>query len=995
MNRESQDGPETRVDPTAASTTGTDASLLPARLSTSVVEPALPFYIVGLGASAGGLEALERFFLAVPADTGMAFVVVQHLSPDHKSLMAELLSRYTTMGVTRVDDGEPVLPNHVYLIPPKKNIVLERGCLRLADKPPGPQLNLPIDIFFRSMAAHQRERCVSIVLSGTGSDGVHGIGAVKDAGGIVMVQDIDSSRFDGMPRSAAATGTADYVLPPEEMPERLLHYIRSIETGSGSSRHTNVRPDNQAFIELMEILRTESGVDFTHYKPNTILRRIERRMEASRMSRLEEYVHLLRRTPLERTTLFKELLIGVTRFFRDPEVFECLREQVIAPLIQRTPEKQTLRIWVAGCSTGEEAYSISILFLEELKQAGKNIDFKIFATDIDQEALEVASAASYPDSSLVDVGPERLANYFERRGDEWVVTRKARQPLLFTRHNVFRDPPFTRLDLVTCRNLLIYLDPTLQRRVFSLFHFALKPAGALLLGTSETVGEMVEHFRPLDSRKKIYEVTGAPYIPLGDTIQIGLQDARNRAISAPQQARSDVLRLIDRVTTALLAEFAPACVLVDEYFTLVHVFGDVSPFIKVQHGSPTLNLLKMSLKPLSTLLAAAVPRVLRQGRESKYVGIEIPNASGHLTVNVRVRPLLDLSHHSRYLLVMFECTDRPESHSPSSEEVRANERNEQQIVDLQLELQHSRESLQAMVEELEASNEELQATNEELLASNEELQSTNEELQSVNEELHTVNAEYEQKISDLVDLNNDIDNLLRSTDLGTLFLDDQLQVRRFTPAVTEYISVLDRDIGRPIEHLAIHLWGEGFLEDIRTVLITGKGLERPEIRNNRRHVLVRIMPYVAQGGKKPSGAVITFVDVSSAVRVSAQLKWVLDSLPERVALLDAQGVIQVVNERWSRYAAEHAGERIYSGGVGQNYIAALADSKPDSPSRDLEQVVRDGIRRVLNGELPQFTHEYERREVTGGGRSVMNVVLVKGSEGVVVSYLDITQYPVP
>ncbi len=944
----------------------------------------LPFFVVGLGASAGGLEALEQFFDRMPGDVGCAFVVVQHLSPGHKSLMAELLARHTPMPVSRATDGLAVEPNHVYLNDAKNNLVIEGGRLRLVARSGGSSLNLPIDLFFESLAKHQGARSIGVVLSGTGSDGMRGVRAIKAGGGHVFVQDAASARFDGMPRSAISTGLVDAVLPPAQMPDLVGRAVRDpLLLRVFLDHREDPATEADAYAQLMALVTQATTVDFSHYKRNTVLRRVARRIAATESEDLQAYLRLARSSSTEVDLLLKELLISVTRFFRDPDVWTHLQEHVLLPLVEQAPADQPLRVWVAGCATGEEAYTVGMLLSEAMERSARTLDVRIFATDMDKAALEVASAGIYGPSIAQDVSAPRLARFFEWKEDHYVVRRELRQLVVLAQHNLVSDPPFTRVSLVSCRNLLIYLDQTLQERALAAFRFALKRGATLVLGTSETVGDRSDAFEPIDGRLRIYRA-------IGDR-PVAAMFAREPLAPRPAHVASDGLprsqhsRVVESATGVLLEAYAPAAVLVDESFRLLHVFGDVAPYMKIPTGQANLNLLTMLPRALSVVAAAGVPRVIREDRERRYTGIRSETGSG--SIGMRLMPLIDTVLGRRLAIVVFEPGAAAGAPGPETALIDMGAETERQLADLQQELQHSRENLQAMVEELETSNEELQAINEELTSSNEELQSTNEELQAVNEELYTVNAEHERKIAELIELNNDIDNILRSTSIGTLLLDDQLTVRKFTPSASSYVSLLERDVGRPVDHLAMHFGGESFVTDCRAVLLHGQPAERPMTTERGRHVLVRMSPYLTRSNR-PTGVVVSFIDVTSLAEANERTQKVLDSMPQHVAMLDRRGTIIMVNAAWERFAAENGGSVHASIGVGANYLEVCAPHRLPPNSEGHE--ARQGLERLLADEIDQYVLEYPCHSLNDQRWYLMHASRITGSGGVVVSHIDIT-----
>jgi two-component system CheB/CheR fusion protein len=875
----------------------------------SVHDTLAPSHFVGIGASAGGLEALETFFDNMSADSGLAFVVVQHLSPQYKSLMAELLSKHTLMPVHRVEDGMCVKVNSVYLIPPKMNLTIFHGKLLLKEQDHTQGINLPIDVFFRSLAEDQGEKAIAIVLSGTGSDGMRGVRSVKESGGMVMVQDEASAKFDGMPRSAISTGLADFILPPANMPGQLLNFIKHPYVAK-TGRDDTLLSDEDNLTRIFALLREKTGVDFTYYKPSTVIRRIERRMTINQIKELKYYVRHMEKSSREVLSLYRELLIGVTSFFRDPTAYETLAETVL-PRIFENATDGALRLWVAGCSTGEEAYSLAILCREHMETTGRAYDVKIFATDIDRNAVEQAGNGMYPESIAADVSPQRLTRYFNRQGDMYQVSRSIREMVVFAPHNILRDPPFTRTDLVSCRNLLIYLQPVLQKKAFSLFQFSLKPGGFLFLGTSETVGDMTAQFELLDGKWKIYRARATGKRPMLDShlaitepMPMAPRTARFAAIHAAEDERL-LERLLEGVSTAYL----PPGVVINERGEVVHVIGDVRKFFSMPPGKVSAEINRLAEKDLAIPLATGIQKVLRTNNEVRYKNIRLSASGGGDLVHLRISPLPGRKGFDRLITVFVEDTHRgtDQEAAATTQTYDIGREAEQRINDLEQELQYTKENLQATIEELETSNEELQATNEELLASNEELQSTNEELQSVNEELYTVNAEFQAKIQELSDLNNDVDNLLRSTEIETIFIDDDMTIRKFTPAMKRVFTMGEHDIGRPAGHLAHNLKNVDLPDIIRRVLETNTLIEQEVETADHRWFLLRALPYRTDL-QTTSGTVIAFVDISEVKRNEAIQRRenmqrqarifaenIIDSLQTSLLVLDTELQVITVN----------------------------------------------------------------------------------------------------
>ncbi len=876
-----------------------------------------PRYVVGIGASAGGLEALTSFFEAMPVDSGLAFVVIQHLSPDYKSLMVELLSKHTEMRVVRAEDGLLVESDTIYLLPPKRNLSMRDGCLVLHEQLGRQQgINLPIDIFFRSLSEDIGERAVAIILSGTGSDGMRGVRSIKEMGGTVLVQDEASAKFDGMPRSAISTGLVDIVAPPGQMPDRLLTYLDEPRYGEASAREESGCADSLA--RVFEVLRQATGLDFTHYKPSTVNRRLDRRMRINHAESIDEYVRLLKSSPRETTALYRELLIGVTNFFRDDEAFSVLARTVIPDLIEAAGPDGPIRAWVVGCSTGEEAYSLAMLFAEHLERTQTSRDVKIFATDVDRDAVEYAGVGVYPESIAADLPPERLRRFFIRRGETYHVVRQVREMVVFAPHNIVRDPPFTRIDLVSCRNLLIYFQQALQTKVLGLMSYALRPGGVLFLGSSETVGEMGTQFDVLDAKWRLYRnrSSGPPAV-----LEVGGErtDARSHQVLRSRLAAGMPLRaehsehLEAQLLDVLAERYVPAGVAVDEELRPFHVFGDVSRYLTIPAGKASFNLVKLARQELSVILSSAIATARKDDREVVYRDVRLAGSDAE-PITVRVRPVVRRHGHGQMLIVLFEPGEVLSGAVERDEEtttVHLSSETRQRIADLERELQFTRENLQATIEELETSNEELQATNEELLASNEELQSTNEELQSVNEELYTVNAEYQTKIQELAELNNDMDNLLTSSEVASIFLDRELCIRRFTPAAAGVVRLMEHDVGRPLDHLSIEIEQVDLVAEARSVLAGGGPAEREGQHRDGRRLLIRLLPYRTRTDAV-DGAVISFIDVTrvrSTILELERLATLVQGSADAIITKDLDGVISSWNrgaEQLYGFSAEEA-----------------------------------------------------------------------------------------
>jgi two-component system, chemotaxis family, CheB/CheR fusion protein len=760
-------------------------------------------FVVGIGASAGGLEAIEHFFDHVPDDSGLTFVVVQHLSPDFKSLMDELLARHTKLPIHRVEDGMAIQPNAIYLIPRKKNMVLSFGKLLLTDQDQKAGLNLPIDHFFQSLAQDMKDRAIGVILSGTGSDGSRGLKEIHEAGGLVVVQEPETASFDGMPKAALATGVADLVLPPALMPERIALYSQHPVRADLRKLRLDVVSGDE-LTAVFALLRRQFGVDFSLYKPSTLGRRMERRMTLQNVETLAEYVTRLEADSEELDHLYRDLLVEVTQFFRDKDAFQILRSEVIPKLCEQASTEDGLRVWVPGCATGEEAYSLAMLFHEHLEASKRNLDIKIFATDVHRTSLEIAGAGAFREASVAELPRAYLDRYFVHKRNQYVVNQELRKMVIFAPHNLTKDPPFTKLDLITCRNVLIYLNPATQRKILTLFHFGLRTGGVLFLGPSENVTDLEEEFDVVDRHWKVYRKrrdirlhpgTGLATMPLSETAMLFRHHLAN-------QGKSDAH--FPDVYENLLARYVPPSLLLNEHHELVHSFGDARKYLQVPEGKATTDLLKMLDHPLRIAVSSALHQATKALTPVVYTGVRTKLHDAETTLKVSVVPLPNKRTQSNFYQVCLETEEAAAAPEPlTTFDVQGE--SVQRITGLERELMYTKEHLQSTIEELETSNEELQSTNEELVASNEELQSTNEELHSVNEELYTVNAEHQRKIEELMQLTSDMDNLLASTDIGTIFLDLDLHIRKFTPAIAKLFNLVPHDVGRPLKHISNNL----------------------------------------------------------------------------------------------------------------------------------------------------------------------------------------------
>ena len=870
------------------------------------------FPVVGIGASAGGLAAFEAFFSGMPADSdpGMAFVLVQHLAPDHESLLADLVRRYTRMQVFEVVDGMAVEPNCAYIIPPNRDMAFLNGTLQLMEPAAPRGQRLPIDFFFRSLALDQRERAIGIVLSGTGSDGTQGVRAIKGEGGMVMAQSPESTEYDGMPRSAMATGLVDYELPPAKMPAQIITYVAHAFGRPPRSAAVATPRAEGALKKIFVLLRIQTGHDFSDYKPSTIRRRIERRMAVHQIVTMDAYVEYLQHAPEEVEALFRDLLIGVTSFFRDPDTFTVIEEQVVPQLFAGRPAGGVIRVWSVGCSTGEEAYSLAILLQERMEALKRAFRVQVFATDIDSQAIATARAGLYPASIAADIPPERLARFFaaEPDGGAYRVHKSIRDMLVFSEQDVIKDPPFSRLDLISCRNLLIYMGGDLQKKLIPLFHYALNPGGRLYLGPSETVGEFADLFAVLDRKAKVYQrkddFVGVPTRAVGRFFPPMTSSAEASPRAAGRTAFAERPPLREVTEQALLDRVVPAAALVNRHGDILYLHGRAGRYLEMAAGEVRANnILKMAREGLRHDLAIALHAAASGQDVVRCQGLRVKTNGDFTTVDVTVHPVaagrsVAVAEASLYLVVLEESplVDREAAGQAAATSGGGADASpadaDERIAALKRELRAKEEYLQATNEELETSNEELKSSNEEMQSVNEELQSTNEELetskeelQSVNEELSTVNAELQTKVADLSRLNNDMTNLLAGTGIATVFVDHQLRILRFTPAATRLINLIPGDVGRPVSHIVSNLVGyDRLVADTQAVLDTLVPREREVQTTDGRWYTLRILPYRTLDNLI-EGAVITLIDITDAKRLKHEALRATETLSRLAAVV--------------------------------------------------------------------------------------------------------------
>ncbi len=937
-------------------------------------KPAFGSYVVGIGASAGGLEAINEFFDNTPPDTGFAFILVQHLSPDYKSLMPELLSKHTAMKVVEAEEGMVLSPNTVFLLPSKKVLVLKDGVIELHAKVRSTSKpNNAIDIFFESLAAEFQRKAVGVILSGTGTDGTKGMEHIKRGNGICVVQDPLTAAFDGMPNSAINAGLADLILSPDVMMNELVEYLK--DSKALKMFQLNSYRDEVVLRDILVLIRKETGHDFSHYKRPTLFRRLSKRLLELNIHKLKDYLDYLHTHNEEIKLIGQEFLINVTYFFRDQAAFDIIQHVVIPGIMKDKEPGDIVKAWSVACSSGEEAYSLAILFHEYMeKKKIFDLTLKIFATDIDRDAIDKASKGVYPRSALRDVTKSRIDKYFTEEGDTYRIHPDIRKLIVFSYHDVVKDPPFSRMDLILCRNMLIYIGAEAQKEVIRKIHFALNVDAFLVLGPSEHVGAASASMKEVDKKWRVFRNVAKAKITDHDQLFSPL-DRSNSPALLHSKVKNPLQHISDLFKDTLLEEYKFAGIFIDQNFDVKQATGNYKKYIDLPEGGFNFNLMKLVHPDLGIALNVAIRRAMKDQQAVSLKKVKVGEKSKLRLINVVVKPYLQQREYNEQFLFIILSDDTPEKDAKRSE--KNVPVNIDQVNELEQELKETRENLQAVIEEVEAANEELQSTNEEMVSTNEELQSTNEELQSLNEELHTVSAEHQLKIKELVDLNDDMSNFFKNSNIGQILIDHNLVVRRFSPAITKMVNLIDSDINRSILDITTKFENIDFIGDVRKVMKSGEAMEKDVILDGISY-LFKISPYVKQDGST-DGVVVSFVDVTEIKKLTNMLAAILDSSPSSIAGIKAIRNRKNVITDFEFFASNAMHSRLVS--LPEDEVVGRKLSELNKDEVDFDRYVE-----ALESDEPLHYEKYDEKH-----DKWFDVVLVKLLEGLVVISTDITE----
>lgn len=959
--------------------------------------------IAGIGASAGGLEALGKMFSNMPADSGVGFVLIQHLDPSHKSSMVELLTRYTNMEVLEIKEGMHVEPNKLYVTPPNKNVGIINGILHLAVPKEPHGLRRPIDFFLQSLADDQEDYAIGIILSGFGSDGTIGIRAIKSMGGMVMAQDPGSAVSGSMPSSAIDTDLVDYIATPENIPHDLISYIKRLGKKPPKKIIGKDEETLNSIQKILILIRNRTGHDFSLYKESTINRRIARRMNVHQIDKVSDYLRYIQKNPKEINILFKELLINVTSFFRDPDAFESFKNKLISEVLDKKLDGDRVRVWIPGCSTGEEVYSIAMIIQEYIEEEGKHLEVQLFGTDIDEDAISIARTATYPSTIVTDISSERLHRFFTKKGDGYRVKKSIRELAIFAPHDVLINPPFSKLDAISCRNVLIYMNKDAQKKILSAFTYALDRGGILFLGPSESISNFVESFITLDNKWKIYKSKKTGRAHAGEFIRFPYAKLPQDFTTAEDLeiiGKTDQ-NIAKNVEKLLVEKYAPPTVIVNNEGRIIFIHGRVGKYLEPAEGIANLSVVDMAREGMKFELNSAINEAILKNKEVEYQNLDVKTNGGYQPISLTVRPITHPKVMQGLLMVTFkdiELTKKEKERLPET-----TPKKDRRILELEEELRVTKDRLHTTIEELETSNEELKSANEELQSMNEELQSTNEELetskeelQSLNEELLTVNTELQNKVDQLSEVNDDMNNLLNSIEIPTIFVDKDIKIKRFTKETKKLINLIPSDVGRPLKDIVSNVEYDDLVNDIKEVMDRVIYKEKEVRTKDQKWYLVRIIPYKTLDNII-DGAIITFTDITEqkeVQRLASELEYVVsivDTIREPLLILDDKfKVISANKSFYNKFKVEEEGTQ-------GKLLYELGNHQWDIPK------LRELLEKVLpeNNKFENFLVEHDFPEI-GHKKMLLNGQKLQekrvagkriGKRFILLAIEDVTDYP--